>query len=88
METVRATGAGKLRVLLGHGPRNAAMPAVTVVGLLVGSVLGGSVVVETVFSARAGPGRLLRGEHSCRRTREGAQPCTGECAQFLTQGPR
>jgi peptide/nickel transport system permease protein len=56
VDTIRATGASKLRVLLGHGLRNAAIPAVTVVGLLVGYLIGGAVVVETVFS-RPGIGR-------------------------------
>ncbi|WP_328393950.1 ABC transporter permease [Nocardia sp. NBC_00416] len=56
VETIRATGASRLRVLLGHGLRNAAIPTVTVTGLLVGNLLGGAVVVETVFS-RPGMGR-------------------------------
>jgi peptide/nickel transport system permease protein len=55
-DTVRATGASELRVLLGHGLRNAAIPAITVVGLLAGYVIGGSVVVESIFS-RPGMGR-------------------------------
>ncbi|OLR93220.1 ABC transporter permease [Actinokineospora bangkokensis] len=55
-DTARAVGASRLRVLLGHGLRNAAIPAVTVFGLLTGSVIGGSVLVETVF-ARPGMGR-------------------------------
>jgi peptide/nickel transport system permease protein len=59
VDTVRATGASQLRVLLGHGLRNAAIPALTMVGLLVGSVLGGAVVVETVFS-RPGLGRITQ----------------------------
>lgn len=56
VDVVRATGASRLRVLLSHGLRNAAIPAVTVTGLLVGYLIGGSVVVETVFS-RPGMGR-------------------------------
>lgn len=56
-DTVRATGAGRSRLLLGHGLRNAAIPAVTVAGLLVGNLIGGAVVVETVFS-RPGMGRI------------------------------
>ncbi|MEU0743273.1 ABC transporter permease [Streptomyces sp. NPDC006134] len=58
-ETVRATGAGRARLVLAHGLRNAAIPAVTVVGLLVGSLIGGAVVVETVFS-RPGMGRITQ----------------------------
>ncbi|WP_410667980.1 ABC transporter permease [Amycolatopsis sp. cmx-4-68] len=55
-DTIRATGASEVRVLLGHGLRNAAIPAITVVGLLAGYIIGGSVVVESVFS-RPGMGR-------------------------------
>ncbi|MET8829866.1 ABC transporter permease [Streptomyces sp. NPDC004610] len=58
-DTVRATGAGRARLLLGHGLRNASLPAVTVVGLLVGHLIGGAVVVETVFS-RPGMGRITQ----------------------------
>ncbi|MFH9085579.1 ABC transporter permease [Streptomyces sp. NPDC017673] len=58
-DTIRATGAGRARLLLAHGLRNAAIPAVTVVGLLVGYLIGGAVVVETVFS-RAGMGRITQ----------------------------
>jgi peptide/nickel transport system permease protein len=57
VETARAKGAGRTRVLLGHALRNAALPALTVAGVLVGVLLAGSVVVETVFS-RPGLGRL------------------------------
>ncbi|MEQ3552817.1 ABC transporter permease [Pseudonocardia nematodicida] len=58
-ETVRATGAGTARLVLGRGLRNAAIPAVTVSGLLVGGMIGGAVVVETVF-ARPGMGRITQ----------------------------
>jgi peptide/nickel transport system permease protein len=59
VDTLRATGASRLRVLLGHGLRNAAIPAVTVVGMLAGALIGGAVVVETVFS-RPGMGRITQ----------------------------
>ncbi|WP_282945907.1 ABC transporter permease [Cellulomonas endometrii] len=57
VETARAKGAGRLRVHLGHALRNAAIPAFTMLGVVVGSLLGGAVVTETVFS-RVGLGRL------------------------------
>ncbi|MEU1367675.1 ABC transporter permease [Streptomyces sp. NPDC005803] len=57
METARAKGAGRWRVHLRHALRNASLPALTVVGLLVGQLIAGSVVVETVFS-RDGLGRV------------------------------
>ena len=59
IQTARARGAGATRVLLGHALRNAVLPAVTVVGICVGNLLGGAVVVETVFS-RVGIGRLTQ----------------------------
>ncbi|MEW1718212.1 ABC transporter permease [Streptomyces sp. NPDC093109] len=57
VETARAKGAGRWRVHLRHALRNASLPALTVVGLLVGQLVAGSVVVETVF-ARDGLGRV------------------------------
>jgi peptide/nickel transport system permease protein len=44
-------------VHLRHALRNAVLPALTVAGVLVGGLLAGSVVVESVFS-RTGVGRL------------------------------
>ncbi|WP_062215317.1 ABC transporter permease [Streptomyces sp. NBRC 109706] len=57
VETALAKGASRARVLLRHAVRNAALPAFTVLGVLVGNLLAGSVVVETVFS-RTGVGRI------------------------------
>ncbi|MFC9285218.1 ABC transporter permease [Streptomyces sp. NPDC057052] len=57
VETARAKGADRWRVHLRHALRNASLPALTVVGLLVGQLIAGSVVVETVFS-RDGLGRV------------------------------
>jgi glutathione transport system permease protein len=45
-------------VILRHALRNALIPVVTMVGLEFGFLLGGSIVVETVFSW-PGLGRLL-----------------------------
>ena len=42
---------------LGHALKNAALPALTVTGLIVGQLLSGTVVTETVFS-RPGIGRV------------------------------
>jgi peptide/nickel transport system permease protein len=58
VDTARAKGASRARVVSVHALRNAAMPALTMVALLVGWLLSGSVVVETVF-ARNGLGRLV-----------------------------
>jgi len=50
MRTARAKGLGPLRVIVGHGLRNALIPIITVLGLQVGSLLGGAVLTETIFS--------------------------------------
>lgn len=55
--TARAKGISRTAVHFGHVLRNAALPALTVVGLVAGNLLAGSVVVETVFS-RPGVGQL------------------------------
>ncbi len=57
IDTARAKGAGPVRVQTRHALRNAALPALTMAGLIVGQLLSGSVVAETVFS-RNGLGRV------------------------------
>jgi peptide/nickel transport system permease protein len=57
VETARAKGASRARVHLRHALRNATIPALTIGGVVVGNLLAGAVVVETVFS-RVGIGRL------------------------------
>lgn len=47
--TARAKGAGEGRVLLRHALRNALLPLVTLTGLIVPTLISGSVVVETIF---------------------------------------
>lgn len=54
----RAKGAPERLVVLKHALRNALIPTVTVVGLQVGVLLGGNMIVETVFSW-PGLGRLV-----------------------------
>ncbi|MCW5852058.1 MAG: ABC transporter permease [Anaerolineae bacterium] len=46
----RAKGLKEAHILWGHVLRNSAIPIVTVMGLQFGALLGGSVVVETVFA--------------------------------------
>jgi peptide/nickel transport system permease protein len=58
VRTARAKGLTERRVLFHHALRNALIPLVTVLGLLIGQVLGGAVVTETVF-AWPGVGRLI-----------------------------
>ncbi|MGW1405522.1 ABC transporter permease [Streptomyces sp. NPDC002403] len=56
--TARARGATERTVLLRHTLRHAALPVATLSGWVVGSLLGGAVLTETVF-ARPGLGRVL-----------------------------
>lgn len=58
VRTARAKGAGPRVVIWKHTLKNALIPTVTMLGLQFGALLGGSVVVETVF-AWPGVGRLL-----------------------------
>ena len=57
MMTARAKGLAGHVVILRHGLKNALIPVVTIVGLQFGALLGGAVVIETVF-ARRGIGRM------------------------------
>jgi peptide/nickel transport system permease protein len=54
----RAKGLLEFWVVMKHALRNALIPTVTVVGLQVGTLLGGNMIVETVFSW-PGLGRLV-----------------------------
>ncbi len=58
VRTARAKGLREHVVLVGHGLRNALLPLVTVLGVQVGHLLGGVVVVESIF-AWPGMGRLM-----------------------------
>jgi peptide/nickel transport system permease protein len=55
--TARAKGLGPHLVVIRHALKNALIPAVTMLGLQLGALLGGAVVTETIFS-RPGVGRL------------------------------
>jgi peptide/nickel transport system permease protein len=50
IRTARAKGLGERRVLVRHALRNALIPVTTMTGLQFGWLLGGTVLVETVFS--------------------------------------
>jgi dipeptide transport system permease protein len=60
VRTARAKGLGELRVVGLHALRNALIPVVTVIGLQVGTLLGGAILTETIFSW-PGVGRWLVG---------------------------
>jgi peptide/nickel transport system permease protein len=55
--SARAKGLQDRRVISRHALRNAMIPVLTIIGLQLGNLLGGAVVIETVF-AREGIGRL------------------------------
>ena len=55
--TARAKGLSEHAMVVRHALRNALIPVLTVVGLQFGALLGGAVIIETVF-ARQGMGRL------------------------------
>ena len=57
IRTARAKGVGDPPVVWKHALKNAAIPIVTIVGIELGTLLGGSVITETIF-AWPGVGRL------------------------------
>ena len=58
--TARAKGLAERLVVFRHGLRNALIPIMTIFGLQFGSLLAGTVIIETVFG-RPGVGRLVVG---------------------------
>jgi peptide/nickel transport system permease protein len=58
VRTAYAKGLAWRQVVLSHAMRNALIPVLTVIGILLAGMLGGAVVVETVFNI-PGMGRLL-----------------------------
>ncbi len=58
VRTARAKGLTERHILLGHVLRNALLPFITIVGLMVANFIGGAVVTEAVFTF-PGLGRLL-----------------------------
>jgi peptide/nickel transport system permease protein len=50
VRTARAKGLHDTRVIFGHALKNAAIPLVTVIGLDMGTLLGGAVVTEQIFA--------------------------------------
>jgi peptide/nickel transport system permease protein len=60
VRTARAKGAGEFRVLRAHVFRNSMLPVVTMVGMDLGTALGGVIFIESVFGL-PGLGGILRG---------------------------
>lgn len=58
IRTARAKGLGERAVVLRHALRNSLIPIISLMGLDLGYIVGGSVVIESVF-ARAGIGDMM-----------------------------
>jgi ABC-type dipeptide/oligopeptide/nickel transport system permease component len=58
INTARAKGLAEGTILLRHALKNAFIPVTSIIGLQFGFLLGGTVVIETIFS-RPGIGRLM-----------------------------
>ena len=58
IRTARSKGLRERAVLMGHGLKNAIIPVVTLLGLQARHLVGGSILVETVFNI-PGMGRLM-----------------------------
>jgi peptide/nickel transport system permease protein len=60
IRTARSKGMKEKRVIFKHALKNALIPIITVVGNQVGMVVGGSIIVETIFNI-PGMGMLMMG---------------------------
>lgn len=58
IRTARANGIEEGRIVYGHALKNALIPVVTVVGMQMRGIIGGSVLIENVFSI-AGVGTMM-----------------------------
>jgi peptide/nickel transport system permease protein len=80
VRTARSKGLSERVVINQHALKNALIPIITLLGLRVGWIMGGSVILELVFS-RPGLGRLMidailvQGLPHCAGLHAGADPC-------------
>ena len=58
VRTARSKGLGQRRIVFVHALKNALIPVVTTVGIQIGRILGGTIVIEIIFSF-PGMGKLL-----------------------------
>lgn len=58
IRTIRAKGAHEKVVIFQHALRNAMIPILTIIGLQIGTLLGGTVIIEQIFSL-PGLGQLV-----------------------------
>jgi len=78
IRTARGKGLGGREILITHSLKNALIPIITMVGLEFGHLLGGTVIIETIF-AWPGIGRLLIDSISSRDI-----PVIQGCVLFIT----
>ena len=65
VRTARSKGGGRSRILISHVLKNASLPSITLLGMITGEILSGSIVIEQVFGI-PGIGRLLLASISAR----------------------
>jgi peptide/nickel transport system permease protein len=58
IRTARANGLSETRIIFGHALKNALIPVLTIIGLEMPQIVGGAVVIETIFNI-AGIGQLV-----------------------------
>jgi peptide/nickel transport system permease protein len=58
VRTAWSKGLGESRVVLKHALKNAVIPVITIVGIQIGQIAGGTVIMETIFGL-PGMGRFL-----------------------------
>ena len=58
VRTAKSKGAGRFYIILNHVLKNACLPAITILGMIIAEIFSGSIIIEQVFSI-PGIGRLL-----------------------------
>jgi peptide/nickel transport system permease protein len=58
VRTAWSKGLGEPRVVMKHALKNAVIPVITIVGIQIGQIAGGTVIMETIFGL-PGMGRFL-----------------------------
>jgi len=61
VRTARAKGLSDTKVVYGHALRNAMLPVITILGVQFASLLGGAIIIESVFSWPGVGGMMLDG---------------------------
>ena len=61
VRTARAKGLSNTAVIYGHALRNALLPVITILGVQFATLLGGTVIIESVFSWPGVGGLMLDG---------------------------